>query len=125
MQEDKKGVRGVSIGRELAKTVAIALKSNLTTLGPQVLPYTEQFKFIIDFIRRKLSPSYRASHKPYIPDFRKAFQHYCIHAGGRAIIDSMEENLHLSADDVCFLPFSLKLSSFFDGIAFVDITCLD
>ncbi|KAJ0041095.1 hypothetical protein Pint_27504 [Pistacia integerrima] len=24
--------------------------------------------------------------KPYIPDFKLAFEHFCIHAGGRAVL---------------------------------------
>jgi 3-ketoacyl-CoA synthase len=32
----------------------------------------------------------------YVPDFKKAFQHFCIHAGGRAIIDGLEENLKVN-----------------------------
>jgi 3-ketoacyl-CoA synthase len=34
--------------------------------------------------------------KPYIPDFKLAFEHFCIHAGGRAVIDELESNLQLS-----------------------------
>ncbi|MBA0784568.1 hypothetical protein Gotri_027696 [Gossypium trilobum] len=33
--------------------------------------------------------------KPYIPDFKLAFEHFCIHAGGRAVIDELKKNLHL------------------------------
>ncbi|KAH0871638.1 hypothetical protein HID58_078660 [Brassica napus] len=34
--------------------------------------------------------------KHYMPDFKLAFEHFCIHAGGRALIDELEKNLHLS-----------------------------
>jgi 3-ketoacyl-CoA synthase len=34
--------------------------------------------------------------KPYIPDFKLAFEHFCIHAGGRAVLDELEKNLDLS-----------------------------
>lgn len=37
---------------------------------------------------------------PDIPDFKLAFQHFCIHAGGRAVIDGMETNLKLRPYDV-------------------------
>ena len=31
----------------------------------------------------------------YVPDFKKAVTHFCIHAGGRAVIDGIETNLKL------------------------------
>ena len=38
--------------------------------------------------------------KPYIPDFRKAFDHFCIHTGGRGIIDGLEKELKLTRAQV-------------------------
>jgi 3-ketoacyl-CoA synthase len=32
---------------------------------------------------------------PYVPDFTKAFEWICVHTGGRAVIDAMEQNLAL------------------------------
>lgn len=34
--------------------------------------------------------------RPYIPDFKFAFEHFCIHSGGRAVLDEMEKNLQLT-----------------------------
>lgn len=31
----------------------------------------------------------------YVPDFKRAINHFCIHAGGRAVIDGIQHNLHL------------------------------
>lgn len=36
--------------------------------------------------------------KPYIPDFKLAFEHFCIHTGGRAVIEEIEKQLTLSKD---------------------------
>jgi 3-ketoacyl-CoA synthase len=33
--------------------------------------------------------------KPYVPDFKTAIDHFCIHAGGRAVIDGIEKNMKL------------------------------
>ena len=39
--------------------------------------------------------------KPYVPDFQMAFEHFCIHAGGRAVItDAVQRSLCLSDEDV-------------------------
>jgi hypothetical protein len=38
--------------------------------------------------------------KPYTPNFKKAVEHYCIHAGGRAVIDGLEQNLELEPKHV-------------------------
>jgi 3-ketoacyl-CoA synthase len=36
----------------------------------------------------------------YTPDFKTCISHWCIHAGGRAVIDAMQSNLNLSEYDV-------------------------
>ncbi|KAL0422768.1 UNVERIFIED_CONTAM: 3-ketoacyl-CoA synthase 4 [Sesamum latifolium] len=69
-----------------------ALKTNITTLGPLVLPVSEQLLFFVTLVARKNSST---RIKPYIPDFKLAFDHFCIHAGGRAVIDELEKNLRL------------------------------
>ncbi|KAJ9681047.1 hypothetical protein PVL29_020111 [Vitis rotundifolia] len=92
-REDDKGTIGVSLARELMAVAGDALKTNITTLGPLVLPFSEQFMFFVTLVRRKLM---KAKVKPYIPDFKKAFEHFCIHAGGRAVLDALQKNLQLS-----------------------------
>jgi len=73
-------------------------------LGPLVLPWSEQIKFFLNLCQRKVEQVLIKDKKkrtaPYIPDFKKAFEHFCIHAGGRAIIDGLEENLKLEAHHV-------------------------
>lgn len=93
-REDEKGVVGVSLARELMAVAGDALKTNITTLGPLVLPWSEQFMFFITLVRRKVLKQVKV--KPYIPNFKKAFEHFCIHAGGRAVLDEIQKNLQLS-----------------------------
>jgi 3-ketoacyl-CoA synthase len=55
-----------------------ALKDNITTLGPRVLPMSEMLVFGANLIARKLL---KLRVTPYIPDFHVAAQHICIHTG--------------------------------------------
>nr|CAD1838039.1 unnamed protein product [Ananas comosus var. bracteatus] len=95
-----------------------ALKTNITTLGPLVLPFSEQLLFFATLLYRHLFPSASSSSssksgtgnnkatsesasaadaaaadKPYIPDYKLAFEHFCIHAASRGILDQLQSNL--------------------------------
>ena len=112
--EDEYGIRGISLSRKITSVAGSALKDNLTILGPQILPVREQAKVIYSIVLRKFLPflnkvadtlniksipgtSTGRFTKPsmYVPDFKRAVNHFCIHAGGRAVIDGIEENLKL------------------------------
>ncbi|KAG6395171.1 hypothetical protein SASPL_145810 [Salvia splendens] len=91
-EDDAKHV-GVALSKDLMAVAGEALKTNITTLGPLVLPMSEQLLFLVTLVARKV---FKMEIKPYIPDFKLAFEHFCIHAGGRAVLDELEKNLDLS-----------------------------
>ncbi|WVZ70256.1 hypothetical protein U9M48_018933 [Paspalum notatum var. saurae] len=97
-EEDDKGITGIRLSKDLATTAGHALKSNIAAFGPLVLPASEQLLVALSFLKRKLL-SGRAKVRLYRPDFRTAFDHFCIHAGGRAVIDEVQQGLGLSDDD--------------------------
>lgn len=92
-EEDTDGRVGVTLSKDLMAVAGDALKTNITTLGPLVLPMSEQLLFFATLVGKKLL---KMKIKPYIPDFKLAFEHFCIHAGGRAVLDELEKNLQLS-----------------------------
>ncbi|KAF4352744.1 hypothetical protein CsatB_026313 [Cannabis sativa] len=92
-EDDTKRI-GVSLSKDLMAVAGEALKTNITTLGPLVLPMSEQLLFFLTLVGRKIFKMNKI--KPYIPDFKLAFEHFCIHAGGRAVLDELEKNLELS-----------------------------
>ncbi|KAJ4792902.1 3-ketoacyl-CoA synthase [Rhynchospora pubera] len=96
-EQDSEGLTGINLSKDLMAIAGDALKSNITTMGPLVLPASEQLLFLFSLIARKV---FKAKWKPYIPDFRLAFEHFCIHAGGRAVIDELQKNLQLSDQHV-------------------------
>ncbi|KAK4763058.1 hypothetical protein SAY86_008826 [Trapa natans] len=73
------------------------LKSNIATVGPLVLPASEQLLFLTTLVSRKI---FNPKWKPYIPNFEQAFEHFCIHAGGRAVNDELQKNLRLPMEHV-------------------------
>jgi 3-ketoacyl-CoA synthase len=91
-EQDDAGKTGVSLSKDLMAIAGGALKTNITTLGPLVLPISEQLLFFATLVVKKLL---NKKMMPYIPDFKLAFDHFCIHAGGRAVIDELEKNLQL------------------------------
>ncbi|GKV21172.1 hypothetical protein SLEP1_g31177 [Rubroshorea leprosula] len=97
-QQDEEGFVGVSLSRALLHVAANALKTNLSELGPLVLPYSEQLQFGWSVLRQKFWAT-RGQKQTYVPKFKKAFEHFCIHAGGRAVIDAVEDNLKLEKED--------------------------
>ncbi|KAK9051096.1 hypothetical protein SSX86_027722 [Deinandra increscens subsp. villosa] len=96
-EEDKEGHVGIALNLDLMVIAANSLKSNISTIGPLVLPVSEQLLFLFNLLGRKFL---KLDLKPYIPDFKKAFDHFCIHAGGRAVIDELQKSLRLSSEDV-------------------------
>jgi len=108
--EDSKGERGVRLSKDIVKVAGKTMEKNLTTLGPQVLPLSEQAKVVWSIIVRytmkslvkilqkngakEMAEKIRVT-KPYVPDFKRCIDHFCIHAGGRAVIDGIEKNMNL------------------------------
>lgn len=108
--EDDNGERGVRLSKEIVKVAGKCMEKNMTMLGPLVLPITEQAKVVVSIVTRfvlKVLVRALKSHKrddlalklpvvkPYVPDFKEGIDHFCIHAGGRAVIDGIEKNMKL------------------------------
>ncbi|KAL6623065.1 hypothetical protein ACP70R_032944 [Stipagrostis hirtigluma subsp. patula] len=99
-REDGGGRVGVSLARELMAVAGDALKTNITTLGPLVLPLSEQLRFLASLVLRRVLRARRGGGRPYIPDFRRAFEHFCVHAGGRAVLEEVQRSLGLGDGDM-------------------------
>ena len=97
-REDADGNVGVSLARELMAVAGDALKTNITTLAPLVLPLTEQLKFLRSIVLHRVLRVRGV--RPYIPDFRRAFEHFCVHAGGRAVLEEVQRSLGLDDADM-------------------------
>uniref|UniRef100_A0A7N0R8V5 3-ketoacyl-CoA synthase n=1 Tax=Kalanchoe fedtschenkoi TaxID=63787 RepID=A0A7N0R8V5_KALFE len=101
-EPDKDGNVGVSLSKMLLHVAGKTLTKNITDLAPLVLPYSEQLKYAWSVIRQRIwvpDKQSRTCTCTHVPNFKKAVEHFCIHAGGRAVIDTVEENLRLQKED--------------------------
>nr|CCW28850.1 putative fatty acid elongase [Arachis duranensis] len=106
-EEDEAHKIGVSLSKELMNVARDALKIHITSLGPVVLPISEKVKFVVNFVKRKFL---KIMIEAYVPNFTLAFDHFCIHTGGRAVLDRMQKSLEL--DDWHMEPSRMTLYRF-------------
>lgn len=91
------------MSKEITHVAGRALKHNLTKLGPLILPFRELMKVLTTtwaraaikaLQRRGLCKSWEVN--VYVPDFKTAVTHFCVHAGGRKVLEGIQDNLKLS-----------------------------
>ncbi|KAJ7958434.1 3-ketoacyl-CoA synthase [Quillaja saponaria] len=105
-EEDEQRFKGLKVSKDLVEIGGDALKTNITTLGPLVLPFSEQLLFFVNLLWSHLFGSNAAgnspnsSKKPYIPDYKLAFEHFCLHASSKTVLDELQRNLELSDKNI-------------------------
>jgi 3-ketoacyl-CoA synthase len=96
-EEDDKGNIGANLTMDIIDVSANTLKTNITTVAPLILPASEKLRFALSFVSQKLL---KMRTKLYMPNLLTGFQHICVHAGGRAVIDGIQRSLSLSDEHV-------------------------
>ncbi|XP_061375575.1 3-ketoacyl-CoA synthase 15-like [Gastrolobium bilobum] len=91
-REDSERRKGLSVSKDVIEVGGHALKANITTLGPLVLPVSEQLHFFTNLLFKKKKT------KPYIPDYKLAFEHVCILATSKKVLDEIQKNLELTEE---------------------------
>ncbi|XP_025804132.1 3-ketoacyl-CoA synthase 17-like [Panicum hallii] len=86
--EDERGNQGVALTKDLVRVAGAALRRHITTLGPRVLPAAEMARYAWR-VARAYAAGNRKAAAAEVPDFQRAFEHMCIHSGGKAVIDSV------------------------------------
>ncbi|XP_019167541.1 PREDICTED: 3-ketoacyl-CoA synthase 12-like [Ipomoea nil] len=96
--EDEEGRVGFHLGKTLPKAATRAFVDNLKEIAPKILPIRELLRFVILTSRRKLGGG--GGKPPPPPDFKTGVDHFCLHTGGKAVIDGIGQNLNLSEYDL-------------------------
>jgi len=116
--EDENGQHGVALSKELMNCACKAMKINLAGLAPHVLPIREQLKVSLTQAAIMLISKWKKMNLPLAdmmtvpngvsPDFKKGIDHFCIHAGGRAVLEAAQKDLCLSDDQIAPSMNTLK-----------------
>lgn len=96
-KEDADGYPGFCLTKHLPKAAAQAFTENLKVLVPRILPLRELIRYLI------VSRTWNKSDLEKVGvglNFKTGIQHFCIHPGGRAVIDGTGKGLQLSEYDL-------------------------
>ncbi|KAI3738818.1 hypothetical protein L2E82_28997 [Cichorium intybus] len=85
--EDDLGCKAVYLSKTLPKIAAQALTKNLWVLLPKVLPLWEIIRYACFASNSKIN-------------LKTGIEHFCLHPGGRAVIDEVGENFALTEYDL-------------------------
>ncbi|KAK9157969.1 hypothetical protein Scep_004543 [Stephania cephalantha] len=99
--EDEQGRNGFHLSKHLPKSATRAFIENLKTLAPKVLPIRELLRYVIvsRFRKRSKENSLRNGGKAIV-NFKTGIDHFCVHTGGKAVIDGVGRSLGLTQHDL-------------------------
>ncbi|CAK8536156.1 unnamed protein product [Lathyrus sativus] len=107
-KEDEQGRLGFYLAKDLPKAATRAFVDNLRVLSPKILPARELLRFLFMSLIKKVS-------KLHVPksaagagatmnksplNFKTGVDHFCLHTGGKAVIDGIGMSLDLSEYDL-------------------------
>ncbi|KAK4483149.1 hypothetical protein RD792_010329 [Penstemon davidsonii] len=102
-REDGKGYVGFHLGKNLPKAATRAFVDNLKEIAPKILPLRELIRFTMQVLVRKFCQKWSKTGGGggrVVIDFKTGVDHFCLHTGGKAVIDAIATNLGLSEYDV-------------------------
>lgn len=98
-REDDEGRVGFHLGKDLPKAATKAFVDNLKAIAPKILPMRELLRFSMASLIRRMQSSGKSLPRPVI-NMKTGIEHFCIHTGGKAVIDGIGVNLQLSEYDL-------------------------
>ncbi|XP_031247578.1 3-ketoacyl-CoA synthase 12-like [Pistacia vera] len=97
-REDEDGKIGFHLGKNLPKAATRCFVDNLRVISPKILPLRELLRFVVvSFVRKMSNKSPKGDQpKKSLINFRTGVDHFCIHTGGKAVIDGIGFSLDLT-----------------------------
>ncbi|XP_020584877.1 3-ketoacyl-CoA synthase 12-like [Phalaenopsis equestris] len=89
-KEDEEGRHGFHLSRDLPAAAAQAFFENLRVLAPKILPLTEILRYLFACVWKK---EVRVNMKAGV-------EHFCVHTGGKAVIEGVGRSLGLDEKEL-------------------------
>ncbi|CAN6442249.1 unnamed protein product [Victoria cruziana] len=93
-EEDEHGTTGISLTKDLIRVAGEGLRAHIRMLAPRVLPYSQLLAYVRASMKSMLKRA--DASKPQVPDFTTAFEHICVHTGGKAVIENVSRVMKLA-----------------------------
>ncbi|KAD4386219.1 hypothetical protein E3N88_26388 [Mikania micrantha] len=100
-------ITGVSLTKDLIRVAGVNLRQHVKILAPRVLPLSQLVRYICSVLAMAMSSG---KMKPIVPDFMNAFEHICVHTGGKAVIEQVGRVMKF--DDFVTEPARMTLNRF-------------
>ncbi|XP_071728250.1 3-ketoacyl-CoA synthase 2-like [Rutidosis leptorrhynchoides] len=94
IEEDKVGMVGMNINRDLLAVAIDTIKPNVKILSYLMLSLKEKQKYLLNYIKRNIIRS--MSTKSYIPNYKNVIDHFLPHVGGKPVLDELQKTLGFS-----------------------------
>ncbi|XP_021910144.1 3-ketoacyl-CoA synthase 19 [Carica papaya] len=99
--EDDRDYRGFLLTKSLKKAAAKALSMNFRVLVPKMLPFKELLRYVIvSRLRKKIKSLSIENTAGASLNLKAGIEHFCIHPGGKAVIDGVGKSLGLGDYDL-------------------------
>ncbi|RLM91299.1 hypothetical protein C2845_PM08G15350 [Panicum miliaceum] len=97
-EDDDKGNLGARVERGFVAVAGDKIKANIVAFALRVLPASELLLLALSAVARRARS--RRVVGTYQPNFRRAFEHFCVHAAALGVVDTVQRGIGLSDDDV-------------------------
>ncbi|GLT50872.1 hypothetical protein SLA2020_243290 [Shorea laevis] len=98
--EDEQGYVGFLLTKGLTKAAAKAFSLNLQVLAPRILPPRELVRYAIAYVYKSKIEKGHFEAAGASLNLKAGVDHFCIHPGGKAVIDGLGKSLKLTEYDL-------------------------
>lgn len=96
-EEDSNGFLGETSTKDVLQAVRETVLSHVISLGSLILPYFENFLYVLSILRKTLLDK---STEIYVPNFRKVITHFCLPKPGKVLVRRIGKELKLGEKEI-------------------------